>query len=364
MPDSARKRRILVIAALLVLVLIGLPLVQNDYALYDTTIVQVEQIRQEFSHTEASAAAKESYYTQTLTCYVKNGDRKGETVTLTNTYSSSGIREERYRTGDCLFVSLGSDGGKIYCQKRDVYLYVVAALLLLGVLLVAGTSGLPALLSTAINVCLLVAALHLYLNGHNIFLITAGMVFVFSTLSLLLSNGWSRCTQLAIVSTLLSMVATGAIYCIVRACSAPLQYQLMEFAVVPDDLSQLFLCEVMVGSLGAVMDVAISIVSTVDELLVSNPDIESQALLRSIREVGFDIMGTMVNVLFFTYLCGGLPTVLLMLKNNLGLTFIWQYQITFELVRFLVGSIGIVLTVPIAEGVAMLFLRERRGVRG
>lgn len=110
---------------------------------------------------------------------------------------------------------------------------------------------------------------------------------------------------------------------------------MLEYAVVPDDLSALFFCETMVGGLGAVMDVAISLISTADELLEQNPHIAYDQLRKSVRTVSDDIMGTMVNVLFFTYICGGLPGMLLMLRNAMTMSFVWEYVLSFEMVRFL-----------------------------
>ena len=81
------------------------------------------------------------------------------------------------------------------------------------------------------------------------------------------------------------------------------------------------------------------------------------------RAVSDDIMGTMVNVLFFTYICGGLPEMLLMLRNNLTVSFVWEYVLSFELVRFLVGSIGLVLAVPISQLVLKLWTNRRKGAQ-
>ena len=120
----------------------------------------------------------------------------------------------------------------------------------------------------------------------------------------------------------------------------------------------------MVGGLGAVMDVAISLISTADELLERNPHIPYPELRRSVREVADDIMGTMVNVLFFTYICGGLPEMLLMLRNNLTISFVWEYVLSFEMVRFLTGSIGLVLAIPISQLVLRIWIRRQEAAHG
>lgn len=347
---------------LLIAAVIGYFLVDHDAALYHTTIVKIISIETE--HTEvqdAVVSGEENYYVQSITAQIRNGDRKGNTVALSNQYTDSNVRDEKYRVGDSLLVELGDDGtsGKILEQKRDTLVYLLAVALLLGMLAVADFSGLLAVCSLVLNIVLLTIALYCYLDGWNVMTLTAVMILLFSVLSLLIGNGWNRRSMLSIIVTLLSLAATAGIYLLVRAASPALQYQMLEYAVVPDDLNALFFCEIMVGGLGAVMDVAISLISTADELLEQSPHIAYTELKQSIHTVSDDIMGTMVNVLFFTYICGGLPEMLLMLRNNLTLSFVWEYVLSFELVRFLVGSIGLVLAVPISQWVLHIWMKRQ-----
>ncbi|MCD8356617.1 MAG: YibE/F family protein [Clostridia bacterium] len=361
-----RKKRILMLV-LLVLAVIGYVLVDQDASLYHTTIVKITSIETQHTETQqAVVSGEENYYVQSITGQILNGERKGATVSLSNQYTDSNVRDERYRVGDSLLVELGKDGtsGKILEQKRDTLVYLLAAALLLGMIAVADLSGLLAICSLMVNIVLLTIALYCYLDGWNIMALTAVMILLFSVLSLLIGNGWNRCSMLAIVVTLLSLAATAGIYLVVRAVTPALQYQMLEYAVVPDDLSSLFFCEIMIGGLGAVMDVAISLISTADELLEQNPHISYAELKQSIHAVSDDIMGTMVNVLFFTYICGGLPEMLLMLRNNLTISFVWEYVLSFELVRFLVGSIGLVLAVPVSQLVLRVWMKRQEAANG
>lgn len=357
-----RRQRIL-LAVLFVCAVVGYVVVDHNDRWYTSTIAVITDIQTEHTETQNGVSiGQENYYVQTISARPTNGARAGETIQLFNQYTDSGVRDECYAVGDKLFVAPGEDGeiGKIIGQKRDTLVYLLAAMLLLGMIAVAGTSGLLASLSLFFNIVLLTIALHCYLDGWNIFALTGVLILLFTILSLLIANGWNRCSGLAIAVTLLSIGMTAALFLIVRACTPALQYQMLEYAVVPDDLSALFFCEIMVGGLGAVMDVAISLISTADELLTRNPALPYEQLRHSIRTVSDDIMGTMVNVLFFTYICGGLPEILLMLRNQLTIPFVWEYVLSFELVRFLVGSIGLVLAVPVSQLVLKLWMDRRK----
>lgn len=363
----SRHRQGILLFVLLVLAAVGYVVVSNNADWYSTTIVKITDIQT--AHTETQVAisgGKEEYYVQTIAAEVQNGKLKGSIVTLSNQYTTSGVRDEQYRVGDSLLVELGSDGktGKILEQKRDTLVYLVAAALLLGMIAVAGVSGLLAVCSLAVNITLLTFALYCYLDGWNIMALTTVMILLFTILSLLVGNGINRRSLLAIAVTLLSIAVTAAVYLIVRAVSPALQYQMLEYAVVPDDLSALFFCETMVGGLGAVMDVAISLISTADELLEHDPHMSHHQLSVSVRAVSEDIMGTMVNVLFFTYICGGMPELLLMMRNSLTISFAWEYVLSFEMVRFLIGSIGLVLAVPISQLVLYIWTKRREAAHG
>ena len=69
-------------------------------------------------------------------------------------------------------------------------------------------------------------------------------------------------------------------------------------------------------------------------------------------------MGTMINVLMFSYIGGSLSIVILKIINGYNFQRLIQFDISFEIIRFLVGSIGIVSAVPISACVALLFFRK------
>lgn len=110
------------------------------------------------------------------------------------------------------------------------------------------------------------------------------------------------------------------------------------------------------------MDVSISIAAGVAEIVEKTPDIQLKPLLRSIREMGYDIMGTMINVLFFTYLSSAIPIVIVKIKNGYTLYHMIHFQLVFEIIRFLMGAIGIVLAIPVAGVCSVLLLYKGANV--
>ncbi len=104
---------------------------------------------------------------------------------------------------------------------------------------------------------------------------------------------------------------------------------------------------VLIGSLGAIMDVAITIVVGYHEILQRTPHISMRRWALAGRNIGQDIMGTMTNILLFSYLSGALPMFLIFLKNASTVTYTISMNWSLEIARALTGGIGIVLTIPI-----------------
>ena len=138
------------------------------------------------------------------------------------------------------------------------------------------------------------------------------------------------------------------------------EYMMMEYISKVDDLELIFMAGVLIGCLGAIMGVAISISVAVNELINKDRNITVKALTISVKEIGYDIMGTMINVLFFNYMCGTIPMIILKIKNGYPLISILKFQIPFEIIRFLVGGIGIVLAIPISGFIAILIMKGRK----
>lgn len=346
---------------LLLLFAAVLVFVSQDAFLYQETVVKVTAVRNDFSHEEEGPDGQaEKYYDQELTARIQNGRRKGEEIRLSNTYSESGVNDERYRKGDQLFVSLGknSDTGSITGKKRDVYLTALIGIFLFLLFFINEWKGGIICVSLVLNISIFVAALWQYGKGMDLIPIAFYLMLVFSILTLLFAGGFHKKTLAAVAATLVTTLLCYGIYEIVLHICDRLPYEMMDYVVSPNDLSDLFLTGVLMGSLGAVMDVSISIAAGVAEIEEKTPDIQLKPLTHSIREMGYDIMGTMINVLFFTYISSAIPIVVVKILNGYTLYHLIHFHLVFEIIRFLMGAIGIVLAIPVAGACSVLLLHK------
>lgn len=342
--------------------------VYHNYALYDRTIAEItntsikdtEEKKDQFENTD-------KVFTQDITATIKNGDEKGQEINVTNKYSISGAYDQPYKEGNEVFISIDKDTdednltGAITDVKRDKYLVIVAWVFIITLLLIGKKQGLFAAISLAVNIMLLSYALDIYVNtGMNLLWICGITVVMFTVISLLFVNGFNEKTYAAIVSTLIgTFFALGITFlCIWLTSENGLHYEGMQFLTRPYQL--VFLAGLFIGSLGAVMDVAISISAALFELYHKNEDISIKALKESGVGIGKDIMGTMANILFFAYISGSIPILILYLKNFSPLGFTLSINLSLELVRALAGGIGIVITIPIGLYTTIFFIQRKR----
>jgi len=127
------------------------------------------------------------------------------------------------------------------------------------------------------------------------------------------------------------------------------------------DFKGILFAGIIIGALGAVMDVGMSIASSMREVEAAKPEITTKDLIRSGMNVGRDIMGTMSNTLILAYTGGSLQLMLLFMAHDFSLTEVINWDmIASEVVRALAGSIGLIFTIPLTAMVAGTIGREHR----
>lgn len=338
--------------------------VYNDSFLYNTSIAKVEKVSsKEKNIVYGNSGEEEKYYVQTLYCVVLNGQYKGRNMTFENTYSYSGVRDEKYSTADRLFVSIkeekGKLQGKILNLKKDFYVVVLIEILIFVLIVVAGKTGIMTVISMIINIVLLYAGLKFYFSGHDIITLIQILLILWSMITLVIIGGIKKSTLVTVLSTMIVLIIIYIMYFIIIKTGNEPEYIMLEYIATANDIDKIFMAEVLTGGLGAIIDVAVSMASAVEELVIKDDKISEKSLFISVREIGHDIMGTMINVLFFSFVSGSIPMIILQIKNSYKITTIVKLYMPFELIRFLVGAIGIVAAIPVAGFVSVKLLKKK-----
>ncbi len=302
----------------------------------------------------------ETHYLQTLTIRIENGENKGRKIVCQNSCTDSGIYDETYEVGDMVLLEETDGEFAVTGTKRDTVTVGVLALLIFAIVAVARLKGVFTLASVVVNCLLFSIAVNAYLfNGINIVLVAGGVSILFCCITLLIVCGFGKKALVAIISTLLSVgfLTLITFTIIIFADFDGVFAEGLEYLIIEADYRFTFLAMLLFGSLGAIMDICVSMTSGLFELTEQDENISFAALNRSGKAIGRDITDTMVNVLLFTYLCGSIPSILLIQHNGFVLEI---GTVSLELTRFLCGACGITASVVISRLVCVFALKRRK----
>lgn len=358
------KKQCITGASLIILVLVVFGLMKNNYSLYQDTIGTIVDEKTRYtSDVEGPNKEVDKQYTQTFSIKIRNGEYEGRYIEVTNNYSETQMKDTRYAKGDDVFISVSDNNdtltGTIKDVKRDQYVVAMALIFVILLIVVSGKQGILTILSLVVNIGIFLIFMRRYIDGETFEFLTVAMVLSFCVLTLFILGGINRKSIGAVLSSLVTVCLISIIYQLVCEFVEKPPYEMLDYIVGHDDLRGIFTGSIIIGSLGAIMDVAITINSSVSELIDTTPGITVKNLVKSAREIGHDIMGTMVNVLFFTYISGSLPMTILKFKNGYGLLSMIRFNVFFEAARFLLGSIGIVLAIPVSTVIAIVLFRRK-----
>jgi uncharacterized membrane protein len=191
--------------------------------------------------------------------------------------------------------------------------------------------------------------------------LTAAAVIAFA--AIYLAHGVNMASSVALVSTLVSLAVITLLAVVVVSAAritgiSDESAQVLRITASAVDLRGLLIAGIVIGALGALDDVTVSQVSTVGALRRADPSMPAGRLYQEASRVGRDHVASTVNTLVLTYAGAALPLLLLFAQGDQSVLRVLSGEIVaIEIVRTLVGSIGLVLSVPIATLLAAHVLR-------
>ncbi len=308
---------------------------------------------------------------QELSVKLLSGNERGKEFDIFNTLSKGhNILAEN---GKSYIFQVREEAG----DKKVIWLYsynripLLASLLLLFiilVLLIAGKQGFRSLVGLSFTgVMLLFVLVPLILKGVDPIFLSIVILSAVTCVSFFLISGFTDRSIISILGTIGGIVAAGTI-CYFASKLAHLSGINMEkgeqILYIAEDfgirINGFLFIAILISSSGAVMDVAMSITSSLMEILKHHPTISSKELFNSGMSIGRDLIGTMINTLILAF-TGSSFTLILMI-TGLSMTFnqfINIPLISIEIIQGIAGSIGIILTVPLTN-IAFIILEKRR----
>jgi uncharacterized membrane protein len=309
---------------------------------------------------------------QMLEVLILNGAHTGKTVQaqyMLNYGFSDKYEYTRLSKGDEVLLYLQeNEQGVIeiaYVAEivRDKYLLYLVIGFMLALLAVGRLKGLKAIISlilTALAVIyILIPAI---LNGWDPVKISVLMCILIIAVTLLIISGFNKKTLSAIIGTAGGVLIAGIIALIVGSAAKLTGFgddESQMLMYIPQnitfDFRGLLFAGILIGTMGATMDVGMSIASAMHEIKENSPNIKTSALFKAGMNVGRDAMATMSNTLILAYAGGSLHLMLLLMAYETPFTHIINWDmIASEVLRSIAGSIGIIFAIPITALASVL----------
>ncbi|MCF0150486.1 MAG: YibE/F family protein [Firmicutes bacterium] len=257
-----------------------------------------------------------------------------------------------------------------YARLDGVMILVWAFALLL--ILLGGIKGLNTIVSLALT-CLVVFTVFVpsVMAGWNIYLMTALTCVYTIVMTLFITNGISQksCTTIlgccfgVIVAAILSFTFDRLLR-LTGMLDEHSVYLKQLTSGVSIDLNGVIFAMIVIGAMGAVMDVAMDISSSLYEVHLHAPDIDFYGLFRSGMNIGRDVMGTMANTLVLAYIGSALCSILLYITYSSSLLELLNREnIVVEILQSVTGSLAILLTIPLTTLVCCFVYTDAGSIR-
>ena len=302
---------------------------------------------------------------QDVTAEILSGDAKGTTVTFTNDFT-------QLKKGDVFFLrhAVSPTEGREYYSVADPYrLPVLGGLLLVFILLtilVGGRQGIRGLLSLGGSLFLIAYVLIPGIAaGYSPLLVSIGTASLIIIVGSYITHGANRTTTAAVLGMITTVVVTGIAAWLSVDLAHLSGYASEEITYVhfqfngTIDLVGLLLGGILIGLLGVLYDSAIGQAVAVEELMRAGTHLSGREIFARAMRIGREHIGALVNTLAIAYVGASLPLLLLFSKASASVGYLVNAEIlATEIIRILIGSIGLILAVPVTTLIAVLVLSK------
>lgn len=301
---------------------------------------------------------------QTISIQVLDGPKEGETITIENEFLELESGDKFYFNHNVYI-----DGTESYfvtnIDRRDALLFFTL-LFVVTIIVFGGWQGLRSLVALGGSfVAIFYVLLPGLVAGYNPLLLSMVVASAVLFAAIFFTHGFNRESAVAYGGTMLAVLITS-----VLAIVAVLQTSLTGFVSDESvflnfatdgalDFTGLLLGAIIIGVLGVLDDIAVTQAAVVTELFQSNKALTPRVVYQKALRVGREHVGALVNTLVLAYVGASLPLLMYFHLSPLNFWSLINSELfATEIIRAIVGSIGLILTVPIVTGLAVYFLRD------
>lgn len=300
---------------------------------------------------------------QNLKVLILEGDKKGQEVFFDNDYLALSKGDIFY----LMHTTRAEDGSELYAVKdpdRMPVLYFFTGLFILTAIIFGGLPGLRGLISLGGSIALIIfVLLPSILHGFSPIIASIGVASLIIVLGSYVTHGFNRTTTAAVIGMVTTVIVTGILAYIAVHAAHLSGYENEEFVYLnfntrgAINFVGLLLGGIIIGLLGVLYDSAISQAIAVEELHHIAPDVPRVRIFQRALRIGREHIGALINTLAIAYVGASLPLLLLFYSSTSGFILTINQEIfATEIIRTMIGSLGLVLAVPITTFLATVML--------
>lgn len=308
---------------------------------------------------------------QTVKLLIESGEHKGEEITATSSssYLYGADCVEGLKVIAIISESENTITASVYNYDRGDILYLIILFFIVVLWLIGGKKGLNSAIGLVFTfVCIIFLFLPMIYRGVSPILSAVVIVILTTFVVMYLIDGISVKSICAMLGTIAGVLIS-ALFAALFGCLTNISgnnvsdiENLMYIGQMTDiDVGELMFAGILISTLGAVMDVAISVASTINEIHDKNPQLSRKELFSSGINVGRDMMGTMSNTLILAFTGSSINTLVYIYSYNYSYYQVLNmYSIGIEIIQGISATLGVILTVPFVAFISSMFLSRRR----
>ena len=343
----------------------------TDYIIFKAKVLEIEY---DDTAEKRNVSLEADIRYQHLKIEILDGSHKGETMTIRHTIERIMPGYYIFKAGDKLLIRATEDNGKIETVKiqekvRDTQVYLIVGLFVALLLIIGGIKGLKTLVSLVIAVAMIFFGyIPLIIKGVSPILASLGISIPVVIITLIIISGKNIKTFVAIIGTSLGVIISGILAFIFgnfAHLTGLADDSSISLAYIPQfrnlDYKGILFGTILIGAIGAIMDVAISIASALYEINDLDKNISKKNMIISGMNIGKDMMGSMSNTLILAYVGTTLHLIILFIVYRIRFTEIINLDsIATEIIRAMAGSIGLIITIPVTVVIGTAIYKKKK----
>ncbi len=329
--------------------------------------------------------AEDKEYPDNDTCQGVNGQKlrikiltdnylKDKEFVVDNYFENDYYKQaKKLNAGDkvSMVLYIGEEGrvNYFYILSKNIYHHAIwLSIVFLALLIIIGRKkGIKSAVSLLLTLVFIIfIMLPLLKKGYPPVPVTIISSIIVTIITMLIVGGMGSKALAAILGTLCGLLAAWGLSSIVAEAGSMTAFTTPEVELlmynelgIIYNLKGILLSGIIIGCLGAIMDVAMSISSSIHQIKQANTSLSSKDLFTAGMEVGCDIIGTMTNTLVLAYTGSALTMILVQSTYNMSIVDLLNHDFIFvEVLRTLAGSIGMILTVPFTAFLASFLSKK------